>query len=81
MELLSDHADLMALLHPDYPTQPHAMNVLYEDHLERVVDHIRDKEAQAWQRGRAESGDVMFIGGRYVVRWIDNVPNPYEGES
>lgn len=40
MILLSEHADAMTLLHPDYPTGVPGLDRLYEDHLERVVTHF-----------------------------------------
>jgi len=43
MILLSDHGDLMAALHPDYPTPIPALNELYEGHLERVVEMFQVK--------------------------------------
>jgi hypothetical protein len=44
--LLSDHADLMRLLHPDYPTKVGAIDSSYEDHLLRVAAFVIDARAQ-----------------------------------
>lgn len=39
--LLSDYADLMPLLHPDYPTNVRQVDSLYEDHMLKVIEYFQ----------------------------------------
>jgi hypothetical protein len=72
-------ADIKAI-HPDYPTRPEILNVMYRDHTERVRDYFADQvREQIEAQIKAEREGFLSSSGldpTWVAGWhsaVDHV--------
>lgn len=65
-------------IHPDYPTVPEALNVMYREHSQRIATHFEAKvAANAWDEG-AKHGIYRSSRAEAVLFDLDN---PYRSEN